>query len=205
MKFLFLPIIILISQNASAWRCTESCSFSYLRVKGECIAWHEVQCNDFSLQGWKIAGQSLYPSAAATMKLRNGHGEQLSERLKQALRPVFGNIVDRVRVKWNAGMLDSWGGGNYKVNLSSVDTAAQTYGYEIYMTYSKRQLEANPHILATLIHEMAHTKQYVDKGSSLMNFGGDYFNCIEHYTSQKASNRNENSRQIYCRASIYKR
>jgi hypothetical protein len=117
-----------------------------------------------------IAGKALYPAAAGVMATRhkNKPTRPLSHREKQALRPVFGSLVERVRLTWGADPMDEWG------DIQLGNTIGQTYGLRIYLrerdpgTWSRDTL-------ALVIHELAHSRQYEHVGGSLPSFGYHYF------------------------------
>jgi uncharacterized membrane protein len=95
----------------------------------------------------------------------------LSADQKKWLRPFYGDLVDKVAVTYNARLMDylgSVGGRSLKG-----ESAAQTYGYDIYVddAYDPRSIEQ----VILLGHELHHAKQYVQYGSSLSNFGYHYF------------------------------
>lgn len=117
-----------------------------------------------------LAGKVLYPAAAGVMATRhhNKPTRALSPREQRALRPIFGSLVERVRLTWKADPMDEWG----DIQLGS--TIGQTYGLRIYLrepdpgTWSRDTL-------ALVIHEMVHSRQYEQVGGTLPSFGYHYF------------------------------
>lgn len=117
-----------------------------------------------------IAGKALYPAAAGVMATRhkNKPTRPLSSREKVALRPVFGSLVERVRLTWQAAPMDEWG----SIQLGS--TIGQTYGLRVYLrnpdpgvwTYDTLEL---------VTHEIIHSRQFEQGGGTLSSFGYNYF------------------------------
>ena len=75
------------------------------------------------------AGRGLYAAASGIMATRHANKphRELTPREKTALRTVFGDLVDKVRITWAADPLDKWG----PLHLGS--TIAQTFGFSIYI------------------------------------------------------------------------
>jgi hypothetical protein len=140
----------------------------------------DVTCNPhvkpitkpLSEDAWGEAGSSAYKVAAATMRGRHGSSVGLDEFQKRYLRPHFGNLVDRVAIIYNARMMDQWSAFGKNINLSGVNTAAQTYCNRIYIRDSYKP--NNTEQLVTLSHEMTHTKQCESLGGD-GKFGFHYF------------------------------
>ena len=112
---------------------------------------------EFVEKAWGEAGASAYQGAATTTRGRNGSSQGLDEFQKRYLRPHFGNLVDQVAVIYNARMMDQWSAFGKNINLSGVDTAAQTYCNRIYIRDSYKPNDTKQ--LVTLSHEMTHSKQ----------------------------------------------
>lgn len=123
-------------------------------------------------QSWGEAGASAYQAAAAVMRGRNGGSQGLDESQKRYLRPHFGDLVDRVAIIYGARMLDQWSAFGKEINLSGVDTAAQTYCNRIYVRDSYKPNDFQQ--LVTLSHEMTHSKQCEQLGGE-GKFGFHYF------------------------------
>jgi hypothetical protein len=125
-----------------------------------------------TVNAWAQAGAIAYKAAASTMKNRNGEGQGLDDFQKQMLRPYFGKLVDRVKVAYDAQMLDRWEVDNQPVMLSNVETAAQAFCDRIYVKDSYISEDISQLIL--LAHEMVHIQQCQDLGG-LEQFGFTYF------------------------------
>jgi hypothetical protein len=121
---------------------------------------------------WGEAGASAYQAAASTMRARNGNSQGLDEVQKKYLRPHFGDLVNQVVVIYNARMMDQWSAFGKSINLSGVDTAAQTYCNRIYVRDSYKPNDFQQLIL--LSHEMTHSKQCEQLGGE-GKFGFHYF------------------------------
>jgi len=133
-------------------------------------------------ESWCEAGRVIYPAVAVFMEARTVFEDKsstgLSPRLKSALRPVFGSsLVDRVRVTWDIKLLDEWAKDETGIKFSGTESAGQTYGYNVYISYPESEL-ANPRrmrfLLWLLIHELVHVEQYEKVGNSLSDFGCSY-------------------------------
>ena len=136
---------------------------------------------------WGEAGRFAYPAGAAIMAKRSPTGEPLSIDHKAALRPYFGELVDRVAIHWGTPPLDEWAADRYSISLEDTDTIAQTYGHDIYVRYGKgdKGVEAT---LADLAHELYHAGQYEKHGTSYSNFGYHYFKGFKKAGMSYASN-----------------
>jgi hypothetical protein len=124
------------------------------------------------------AGRIAYPAAAGIMSVRNGNRppapNHISKADQQVLSPYFGSLVSRVTVYYGVDPMDSWRAGGYTIRLGGVDSIAQTYGRDIYFKSARDSLPDYDR-LKTLIHELVHSQQYEKYGSSLSNFGYNYF------------------------------
>ena len=146
-----------------------------LRASAKCNKF-DITCNPhikpitkpLAEQAWGEAGAVAYPAAANVMLRRNIDSKRLSDSQKRYLRPHFGDLVDRVVVTYGSSMMDQWG----DINLSGVDTAAQTYCNRIYIQDSYKS--DNTQQLVTLAHEMTHSKQCEELGGE-GKFGFHYF------------------------------
>ncbi len=137
----------------------------------------KVQVNTPSSKDlWGRAGKVAMPVAEKTMKARNKRKEPLTDRQKHALRPIFGNLVDQINVRYNSKMLDKWSALGYEINLSSVDTEGQAYGYDVFVTYPKSRFSSKAaDMLHLLIHEITHVQQMRDIKNTVADFGYRYF------------------------------
>lgn len=100
------------------------------------------------------------------MRVRNHDrpAKPLGTREKEALRPVFGAIVDKVKVVWNARLLDEWRilGKTFQFG---VDAAGMTFGNTVYIAYPEPTGSWDRRTLKLMIHEVTHTFQAHDRGS----------------------------------------
>jgi hypothetical protein len=129
-----------------------------------------------SEQAWGEAGRVAYTAAAGIMRGRYGARtpESLSSAERTALRPFFGGIVDRVKVYYRASPLNQYKFGRFTINLGGEDSAAQTYGRNVYVKGSK-SARTDEDRIELLAHELVHVQQYERFGRSLSNFGYQYF------------------------------
>ncbi|MEO6812004.1 MAG: DUF4157 domain-containing protein, partial [Isosphaeraceae bacterium] len=131
---------------------------------------------DPSVELWGTGGRVGYVASAGIMSARNTNrpGTLISPSDKAALRPKLGSVVDNVTVYYGADPLNAWGAGSYTIKLGGTEASAQTYGNNIYIRSSKEGLSDRDR-LSLLIHELTHVQQYQRFGSSLSNFGYEYF------------------------------
>lgn len=185
-------------------QCSASGPFGAVILEPSCFsackAWQLPKCYDLSDLGnqtWGEVGQWLYVGAAALMLERNPISEPLTAQQKGDLRPYFGNLVDEVRIHWGSLMLDEVSLETlldaaeapgiirqYVRNLLSGESiewqelfhfsAGQTFGLDIYINDAKDDYSCRRATLL-LAHELVHSRQYQERGSSLRNFGRDYF------------------------------
>ncbi|MDJ0743365.1 MAG: hypothetical protein QNJ32_08385 [Xenococcaceae cyanobacterium MO_167.B27] len=135
---------------------------------------HPPHLEDLSEEAWGEGGRIAYVSAAATMARRSPTGESLDVSLKNALRPHFGGLVDRVTLHWGTPGLDKWSANQIGIHLSGTESDGQTYGHDIYLDLQKPS-SYSQYVVKLIIHEMVHSDQYEKWGSSLSNFGYHYF------------------------------
>lgn len=135
---------------------------------------HKNPLTGLSEEVWGEAGRVAYQTAAATMAKRSPTGEPLDASLKNALRPHFDGLVDRVTIHWGTPGLDKWSANQIGINLSGTESAGQTYGHDIYLDQQKPN-DYSQGLIKLIIHEMVHSEQYERYGSELSNFGYHYF------------------------------
>jgi len=121
-------------------------------------------------EAWGLAGRASFASAARMMREHNPAPATLSAPTKAALRPYFGDLVDAVRVVWEAALADQWALGRFSVPRSS--WGGQTYGDDIYL--SQAEEPGSEGQLEVLAHEMVHVVQTRRLGG-LDGFGYEYF------------------------------
>lgn len=123
------------------------------------------------------AGMSLSSACVANAELTAARNVQhpaqpLDGTSRYYLRPWFGDLVDRVRVIWNARLNDQM---EFVRGLIAPGSRAQTYGYQLYIAPSQGapDPESTPQLLL-LAHELVHTAQYVRYGEDLARFCHEY-------------------------------
>lgn len=121
---------------------------------------------------WGETGATILPLAAQVMAIRNPAGSALDRQQKSLLRPLFGDLVDRVTVVYGAQLLDRWTHGDKETHIGGVDSAAQTYCDRIYLRaqYQPRNTDR----LVLLAHELTHSQQCARAGG-IARFGSVYF------------------------------
>jgi hypothetical protein len=150
---------------------------------------------------WGEAGRSgLY---IAKTKIASDNlivvGESIPDMFKPALRQKYGDIVDRVQVKYGANLLNNMCIFQNKICIDLGNTAAQTFGDTIYIKAEKPAPEFKDYIapivggkallvpnvlhwdkyfLNLLAHELKHVQQYRDAGST-GRFGYEYFKSFK--------------------------
>jgi Domain of unknown function (DUF4157) len=126
---------------------------------------------------WSETGATVLPLAAQIMQLRNPAGVPLDLAQKSYLRPLFGNLVDRVTVVYQAKLLDRWSQGGKETHIGGVDSSAQTYCDRIYVraAYQPRDTDR----LVLLAHELTHARQCAQAGG-IGQFGERYFKGYYH-------------------------
>jgi hypothetical protein len=122
---------------------------------------------------WSETGATVLPWAAQVMALRNPIGINLNPTQKKYLRPLFGNLVDRVTVVYKAQLLDRWSQDGKETHIGGVDSSAQTYCDRIYVRAVDQP--TNTDRLVLLAHELTHAQQCQQAGG-ISQFGERYFN-----------------------------
>ena len=121
---------------------------------------------------WNETGATVLPLAAQIMEMRNPQGVQLDKAQKGYLRPMFGNLVDRVTVVYRAQLLDRWSQGGKETHIGGVDSSAQTYCDRIYIRAAYKSGDTDRLVL--LAHELTHSQQCHQAGG-IGKFGERYF------------------------------
>jgi hypothetical protein len=121
---------------------------------------------------WRETGATALPLAAQIMVMRNTQGVPLDKAQKGYLRTLFGDLVDRVTIVYQAKLLDRWSQGGKETHFGTVNSAAQTYCDRIYLRGS-HQL-GNTQQLILIAHEMTHSQQCQQAGG-IGKFGELYF------------------------------
>jgi hypothetical protein len=126
---------------------------------------------------WSETGATVLPLAAQIMEFRNPPGVPLDLAQKGYLRPLFGNLVDRVTVVYKAQLLDRWSQGGKETHIGGVDSSAQTYCDRIYIRAGYKSHDTDRLVL--LAHELTHAKQCHQAGG-IGQFGERYFKGYYH-------------------------
>jgi Domain of unknown function (DUF4157) len=121
---------------------------------------------------WSETGATVLPLAAQIMAIRNLQGVGLDEMQKSYLRPLFGNLVDRVTVVYQAQLLDRWSQGGKETHIGGVDSSAQTYCDRIYIRAPYQPHDTDRLVL--LAHELTHSQQ-CERAGGIGRFGEQYF------------------------------
>jgi Domain of unknown function (DUF4157) len=129
-----------------------------------------------SALAWGETGATVLPFAAEIMAIRNPQGIPLDATQKSYLRPLFGDLVDRVTIVYQAKLLDRWSQDGRETHIGTVNSAAQTYCDRIYIraAYKPRKTDG----LILLAHEMTHSQQ-CEQAGGISNFGNSYFQGYE--------------------------
>lgn len=139
-------------------------------------------------QVWGNSGSFMLPVAAQIMASRNPPGQALTAHQKKYLRPMFGNLVDRVRVNYNAKLADRWSSGAREIHIGAVDSAAQAFCDRIYLRAHYQPYDTAQLVL--LAHELTHFQQCLKLGG-LHSFGYKYFKAYQQANQKYADNQFE--------------
>ncbi len=123
-------------------------------------------------RAWGETGATALPIAAQVMAFRNHGGVKLSAAQKSYLQPLFGNLTDRVRIVYQAKLLDRWSQNGKETHFGEVDSAAQTYCNTIYVRAPFKSRDTDQLVL--LAHEFTHAQQCTLYGG-ISGFGKQYF------------------------------
>ena len=123
-------------------------------------------------RAWGETGATVLPLASQIMAMRNQGGMVLSDAQKGYLRPLFGDLVDRVTIFYNANLLDRWSQGGKETHIGEIDSAAQTYCDRIYIRAANKAHDTDRMVL--LAHELTHSQQCLALGG-IGKFGFRYF------------------------------
>jgi len=95
---------------------------------------------------------------------RSPAGVPLAASSKQALRPLFGDLVDEVRISLNAKLPPEITIAGHQL---SVEPGAQTFGNNIYVNGHGDVATDSVFLFYTIIHEMTHARQAKAAGGFL--------------------------------------
>jgi Domain of unknown function (DUF4157) len=141
-------------------------------------------------RAWSETGATVLPLAAQIMELRNPQGVSLDVAQKGYLRPIFGNLVDRVTIVYQAKLLDRWSQGGKETHIGGVDSSAQTYCDRIYIRASYQPHDTDRLVL--IAHELTHSQQCQTAGG-ISKFGERYFQGYYHSGQSYQNNPLEKS------------
>ncbi len=136
-------------------------------------------------EAWGNSGIVMFNVASKLTATRNLAGQPLTVAQKKSLRPLFGNLVDRVQVNYNSLLMDRWSNGEQQVHVGDVDSAAQTYCDRVYVKDAYQP--TNRGQLFLLAHELTHAAQCERLGGS-NKFGYKYFRSYYEAGQQYAKN-----------------
>jgi hypothetical protein len=128
-------------------------------------------------RAWGRTGSTVLPVAAQIMAIRNLGGVELTAAQKGYYRPLFGNLVDRVRVVYEAKLLDRWEQDGKETHIGGVDSIAQTYCDRLYLRDPHKAGDTQQ--LTLLAHELTHAQQCA-KAGGIGKFGFEYFQGYYH-------------------------
>jgi Domain of unknown function (DUF4157) len=134
---------------------------------------------------WGNSGVVMFNVAAQLSATRNPAGQPLTVAQKKSLRPLFGDLVDRVQVNYNSLLMDRWSNGEQTVHVGDVDSAAQTYCDRVYVKDAYQPTNRGQFFL--LAHELTHSAQCERLGGS-NKFGYQYFRSYYEAGQQYAKN-----------------
>ncbi len=142
-------------------------------------------------EAWGEAGRIAYTTGLTTIAAKNSTlpAKSLSSWQKEHLRPYFGNLVDRVKIKYGATTLDNWRVGNFRISIPS---DGQTFCNDIYITQRYNRNDRN--LLSLITHEMVHSLQCERLGGA-SNFGYKYFK--EYKRANQVYRNNKLEREAY--------
>jgi Domain of unknown function (DUF4157) len=123
-------------------------------------------------RAWGETGATVLPVAAQIMAMRNLGGVELNQAQKSYLRPLFGTLVDRITVSYQAKLLDRWEQDGKETHIGEIDSAAQTYCRRIYLRDAYRSRDTEQVVL--IAHEVTHAQQ-CDRAGGISKFGFEYF------------------------------
>lgn len=145
----------------------------------------ETQCEGEEFEGkadsWgaRIFAAACTPvmySGVLTNRWRNGSGSRIPRQEREALRPMFGDLVDHVTVHYNASITTSWSVAGRTVEYGSF--SGQAFGLDVYITDSYRPGDLSQ--MTLLAHEVQHNAQAVRAGGTRQQ-ATEY--CREFYNS----------------------
>jgi Domain of unknown function (DUF4157) len=134
---------------------------------------------------WGNSGIVMFNVATQLTASRNPAGQTLTVAQKKSLRPLFGELVDRVQINYGSQLMDRWSNGEQQVHVGDVDSAAQTYCDRVYVKDAYQP--SNRGQLFLLAHELMHSAQCQRLGGA-NQFGYRYFRSYYEAGQQYAKN-----------------
>jgi len=147
-----------------------------------------------SEEAWGQGGAIAYQAAAQLMRANNSISQYLDETQKRYLRPYFGDLVDRVVVIYNAKLMDDWLYADFKIDISQIDSIAQTYCERIYVEDSYKLDDSRQ--LTLLAHELTHSRQ-CEQFAGADKFGYYYFREFRRAGQRYEKNKLEREANEY--------
>ncbi len=173
-RFCLVVLVVALASGLAFPQLLESSLFD--RLTGRSPGLHLAELQQLAPptpdRAWGETGATVLPFAAQIMAVRNPGGVNLSSAQKGYLRPLFGDLVDRITVVYEAQLLDRWSQGGKETHIGEIDSSAQTYCDRIYVRAPAKTQDTDRLVL--LAHELTHSKQCRDLGG-IGNFGFEYF------------------------------
>jgi hypothetical protein len=143
--------------------------------------WHSSE----PAEVWGNSGIVMFNVSTRLTATRNPAGQSLTVAQKKSLRPLFGELVDRVQVNYSSQLMDRWSNGEEEVHVGDVDSAAQTFCDRIYVRDAYQPTSRGQ--LFLLAHELTHSAQCERLGGA-NKFGYKYFKSYYEVGKQYAKN-----------------
>ena len=151
-----LALVGLGAREARAWTCESPCRLS------------QPGCQLYVATCGAVAEscRAAALAAAEQVRLSNGPAQALTPYQKHILAPFFGDLVDRVRVRYGALLAGETVIAERRLTWGY---EGQTFGHDIYL--AAPLAETSPGQLRMLAHELTHSLQYERDHQS----GRDFF------------------------------
>ena len=150
-------------------------------VEGLAEAECDEEVGEGKADGWgaRAFGAACTPvmySGALTNRWRNGQGGPIPRDEREALRPMFGSLVDDITVHYDASITTRWTVGGRTVEYGSF--TGQAFGNDVYIRAPYRPGDESQLVL--LAHEIQHSQQGVDAGGlrpQLTQYCREFYNA----------------------------